>query len=87
MKNLSLGRQEAEDLVDLLEENQNRILHDDTAAALAADIRELFGMAPRAGNSVESFDYKAECVRLDEENRALRSEPRGARGDVDGGDI
>lgn len=41
-------RQEAEALVDLLEEQPDRQLHDHTAQDMADELRKMFGMCTRA---------------------------------------
>ena len=48
MKTLELKRQEAEELVDLLEEQPpDRMLHDQSCREMAAEIRRMFGMRPQ----------------------------------------
>ncbi len=43
----TFGRQQAEALVDLLEDNADYQLHDQTALEMAAELRTLFGMCTR----------------------------------------
>ena len=46
-RNYIFGRQQAEELVDLLEETPDRMLHDISCLQMAAELRELFGMVTR----------------------------------------
>jgi hypothetical protein len=49
MRSWQLIRQEAEGLVDLLEEKPDEVLHDKPRKELAAELREMFGMTPFVG--------------------------------------
>lgn len=53
-RSIELGRQEAEELVDLLEEQPDRMLHVVSAQELAAEIRIRFGMSPATSASLHA---------------------------------
>ncbi len=55
----NFGRQQAEDLVDLLEANPDFQLHDQTAFEMAAELREIFGMCTHA----EEIKHKSENLK------------------------
>jgi hypothetical protein len=46
-RNYVFARQEAEALIDLLEDNADFQLHDHTAGDMAKELREMFGMCTR----------------------------------------
>ncbi len=56
-RNYMFCRQDAEDLVDLLEANADFQIHDHTAGDIAKELREMFGMSTRE----QEAELKAKC--------------------------
>lgn len=57
-RDYTFNRQQAEDLVDLLEETPDRVLHDMTCAQFADELRELFGMCSHTQSLINAEEMK-----------------------------
>lgn len=80
-RQLTLGGQEAEDLIEFLEENDNgEILFDQTPTELAAHIRELFGMISRE-QEIAIKNAERERWKKDNPDKVIKIETELYRGD------